>query len=72
MAIENKHDSIVLGAIGCGAYKESDDDAKILAKEMKKCADKYKDKILSVYAIFNNKNNYNAFMNEMQTKNPIN
>lgn len=65
-AIENKHDSIVLGAIGCGAFKESDDDVKILSKEMKICANKYKGKILTVYAIFNNKNNYNAFVNEMK------
>lgn len=29
VAIENGHDSIVLGAIGCGAFKETDEDAKI-------------------------------------------
>lgn len=65
-AIENNHDSIVLGAIGCGAFKESEFDATILSKEMRICADKYKDRILTVFAIFNNKNNYNAFVNTMK------
>ncbi len=38
-------------------FKESDDDPIILAKEMKITAEKYKDKILTVFAIYNNKKN---------------
>lgn len=52
IAIANDHDYIILGAIGCGAFKESDEDVEILSKQMKICADKYKDKIMTTYAIF--------------------
>lgn len=64
-AIQNKHDCIILGAIGCGAFKESDDDVIILSKQMRICADLYKDKILTVFAIYNNKNNFLAFKKAM-------
>lgn len=65
-AILNRHNVIILGAIGCGAFKESDDDATKLAKEMRTRADKYKDKIKTVYAIFHGKDNYKAFMKAMK------
>ena len=65
VAILNKHDVIVLGAIGCGGFKESEDDAKLLADQMKICAEKHKDKIKTVYAIYNNKHNYKAFVEAM-------
>lgn len=61
IAILNNHDYLILGAIGCGAFKESEDDSDILSIQMKICADKYKEKIKTVYAIYNNKNNFNAF-----------
>lgn len=61
IAIVNKHDVIVLGAWGLGAFKETEDDADILAKNMKICAEKYSDKIKTVFAVFGNKKNYEAF-----------
>jgi len=61
IAIMNKHDVIILGAWGCGAFKETNDDTKILAKEMFICADKYKDKIKTVFAIYGKKN-YDIFV----------
>lgn len=64
-AIRNKHDVIVLGAWGLGAFKETDEDAKILAKNMRLCAEKYQTTIKSVFAIYKNKENYNAFMEAM-------
>ena len=64
-AIQNNHDSIVLGAIGCGAFKETDDDAKILSKVMKICAEKYQNQIKTVFAIYNNKKNFKAFAETM-------
>ena len=59
LAIDNKHDVIVLGAWGCGAFKETDDDIVILAKESKKFTDKYQDKIKMVFAIIGK--NYKLF-----------
>ncbi|XWV25091.1 hypothetical protein QJ856_gp0686 [Tupanvirus deep ocean] len=61
-AIKNKHDVIVLGAWGCGAFKETNDDATILAKIMKIVANKYSDKIKTVYAVLY-KTNYEIFKN---------
>ena len=61
IASMNGHDYLILGAIGCGAFKESENDASILSIQMKICADKYNDQIKSVYAIYNNKNNFNSF-----------
>jgi hypothetical protein len=60
VAESNNHNTIVLGAIGCGAFKESDDDAEILANVMKKIANKH-NKIKTVYAIFRGKQNYDVF-----------
>lgn len=62
-AIENNHDVIVLGAWGCGAFKETDDDVHILAKHIKLCAEAYQDKIKTVCAVIG-KTNYNAFKRE--------
>ncbi|ATZ80418.1 hypothetical protein BMW23_0363 [Bodo saltans virus] len=60
-AIKHKHNAIVLGAWGCGAFKETDDDVIILAHEFKIFADKYKDKIKIVFAIIGK--NYKLFLN---------
>lgn len=60
-AIKNNHDVIILGAWGCGAFKETEDDAEILAKVFKLIATKYKDQIKSVFAIYRNKKNLNTF-----------
>lgn len=51
IAIKNKHDVIILGAWGCGAFGETDDDREILAKEFKKALEKYDTKIKSVFAL---------------------
>ena len=56
---------IVLGAWGLGAFKETEDDAQLLAKEMRVCAEKYQTKIRSVFAIYKNKENYDAFIGAM-------
>lgn len=63
-AIKNKHDSVVLGAIGCGAFKESNSDVEILAKTMKKISLNYKN-IKTVFAIYKGKTNYEVFKHEM-------
>jgi uncharacterized protein (TIGR02452 family) len=55
-ALHNKHDVIVLGAWGCGAFGESDDDPIILAKEIKKMAQMYNEKIKTVCAVMGKKN----------------
>lgn len=60
-AINNHHNCIILGAWGCGAFKETDDDTKILAKEMFICAEKYKDKVKTVFALYGKKN-YDIFV----------
>lgn len=60
IAIKNNHDVIVLGAWGLGAFKETDDDAKILAKEMRLCAEKHN--IKTVFALYKNKENYDVFV----------
>ena len=59
-AIKNKHDVIVLGAWGCGAFKETDDDAQIMAKIFKIVSKKYIGSITSVYAVLH-KTNYEIF-----------
>ena len=59
-AVKNKHNAIVLGAWGCGAFKETEDDAAIMAKIFKIVAKKYMDKIKTVYAILH-KPNYEIF-----------
>lgn len=56
IAVKNNHDIFVLGAWGCGAFAESDEDAEILAKEMYKCAKEYEGKIHSVFAVYGSKN----------------
>jgi hypothetical protein len=63
-ATHNNHNAIVLGAIGCGAFKESNTDAEILAKVMKTIAQKYPN-IKTVYAIYKGKLNYEVFKKEM-------
>ena len=58
MARKNKHDVLILGAWGCGAFKESDDDIKILAKEAKRFCNIHND-IKIVFAIIGK--NYKLF-----------
>lgn len=41
VALKHKHDALVLGAWGCGAFKETDDDIVILAREFRKFFNKY-------------------------------
>lgn len=60
VATQNNHNAIVLGAIGCGAFKESNDDAEILASVMKRVACRYPN-IKTIYAIFKGKQNYEVF-----------
>jgi hypothetical protein len=60
IAILNKHDVIVLGAWGCGAFSEAEDDAIVLSKEIKPIAEFYKEKIKTVCAVIGKKN-YTAF-----------
>lgn len=59
-AISNKHDVIVLGAWGCGAFKETNDDSEIMAKIFKKVKNNYDTKIKTVYAVMYTKN-YETF-----------
>lgn len=59
-ALRNKHDVIVLGAWGCGAFKETEDDAIIMANVFKIVSKKYNDQIRSIYAILH-KPNYEIF-----------
>jgi len=54
-AINNKHDVIILGAWGCGAFAESDDDVVILANTIKKLAKAHENKIKTVCAILGRK-----------------
>lgn len=54
-ALNNKHDSIVLGLWGCGAFGESSDDIEILAKIMKVVRKKYQECIFTTYAIYKSK-----------------
>lgn len=61
IAIANKHDVIILGAWGLGAFKEDDGDVEILAKHFKQCALAHQSKIRTVFALFGNKSNYNIF-----------
>jgi uncharacterized protein (TIGR02452 family) len=65
IALQNKHNVIILGAIGCGAFKESDDDVVKLARIMRLCADRYANKIKTVFAVYRGKENYIAFCNAM-------
>ncbi len=60
-AIKNNHDVIVLGGWGLGAFKETDDDAGLLAKNMKIVAGKYNGKIKTTFAMYGNKRNYEIF-----------
>lgn len=50
IATKNKHDVLILGAWGCGAFKETEEDIVILAKEAKKFCDKH-NAIKIVFAI---------------------
>jgi uncharacterized protein (TIGR02452 family) len=59
-ALDHDHDVIVLGAWGLGAFKETDEDSKILAVQMKRCAEK-NHKIKTVFALYGNKENYKVF-----------
>ena len=61
-AIQNNHDLIILGAWGCGAFKESDDDIKILVSVIKMCAIQYQNLIKTVCAVMGKKN-YKQFLN---------
>lgn len=58
-ALNNGHDVIVLGAWGLGAFRETNEDTEILAKQMKYCASKYK--IKTVFALYGNNHNYKVF-----------
>lgn len=60
IAIKNKHDVLILGAWGCGAFKESDEDIYILAREAKKFCFENND-IKIVFAIIGK--NYKLFKN---------
>ncbi len=64
LAIKNGHDVIVLGAWGCGAFKETDDDISILRDEYKKALKKYDGKIRSVFAVLNKKT-YKIFVSKI-------
>jgi hypothetical protein len=59
-AITNKHDVLILGAWGCGAFKETEDDVEIMANLFKIVANKYADKIKSVFSVLY-KRNYTTF-----------
>lgn len=58
--IEYKHDLIVLGAWGLGAFLESEDEPKIMAQIFYNVCSKYKDKIKIVFTILHKKN-YDIF-----------
>ncbi|QKF94809.1 DUF2263 protein [Fadolivirus algeromassiliense] len=64
-AVKNKHDVVVLGAWGCGAFKETEDDAEIMARIFKIVGKRYEDKIKSVFAVLYKKN-YNTFKNILE------
>ncbi len=61
LSIRHGHDVVVLGAWGCGAFKETDDDVKILCEEYLKALKKYDGKIKSIFAILT-KANYEKFI----------
>lgn len=65
VARNGKHNVIILGAIGCGAFKEANDDCNLLASVMRRVADRNQD-ILSVYAIYKGKQNYDVFKDKMK------
>lgn len=65
VARNNKHNAIILGAVGCGAFKETNDDCDILASVIRRVAERNQD-ILSVYAIYKGKQNYNVFKDKMK------
>jgi len=65
-AIKNKHDCIILGAWGLGAFRETDEDPELLASAMKHCALKYVSEIKTVFAIYKNKQNYKTFVRIME------
>lgn len=54
-AILHHHDVIVLGAWGCGAFAETEDDTHIIATHIKGLADLYKDKIKTICAVLGRK-----------------
>jgi hypothetical protein len=58
-AIRGKHDIVVLGAWGCGAFKETDDDMRILVECYKQCIKKYGSLIQTVFAVYGK--NYDKF-----------
>ena len=55
-AIKNKHDVIILGAWGCGAFKESDDDVLIISNIIKKLSKRYQNNIETICAVIGRKN----------------
>ena len=55
------HDAIVLGAWGCGAFRETEEDAEILAKIFKTIAKRYPN-IKPVYAMCRPGRNYQCFL----------
>jgi hypothetical protein len=65
-AINNKHNLIVLGAWGLGAFLENEDEPKIMAQIFYNICSKYKDKIKIVFAILHKKN-YDVFKNVFLT-----
>lgn len=67
LAIKKNHNVIVLGSWGCGAFKETNEDLDILAKEFNFCLNKYNTKIKTVYAMYNRKNK-TVFDKYIQTK----
>lgn len=59
-AITNNHDVIVLGAWGCGAFKESDEDIDILVSVIRLCSERHAGNIKTVCAVIGRKN-FNKF-----------
>ena len=59
-ALKNKHDAIVLGAWGCGAFRETEEDAIIMANIFRQVEKTYRDRIRTVYAVLY-ENNYQVF-----------
>ncbi len=55
IAVDNSYDAIVLGAWGCGAFSETDQDAEIICRHFKKCQKRFENRIKTVFAIPNKK-----------------
>lgn len=64
-AVKNKHDAIVLGFWGLGAFKECDEDVPKLAEAMRICAKIYKDQVKTTFALYKGKKNYDLFVKEL-------